>query len=220
MKIILTFLVSLIPINRLKIWVYNFFKGYKISYDSKIGFLNVLCATKFTADKVTIGNFNFIHGKEVELMKGVLINKFNRIKNINRLLLKEKAIIYSWNFVSGIPEKSKHTSLIFDNQNLTLGKESSLLRKNYVDLVNEVVIGDNVVFGGNGSEIWTHGFDIYRTMLVGRVTFGNNIFIGSGCIFTKGINVSDETIIAPGSIIYKSITEKGIYSTHEIRKIK
>lgn len=220
MKIIFTFLISLVPINRLKIFLYKIFFGYKITDHSKIGFFNVLCVEEFYSDGATIGNFNYIKCNSLKLKKGALINKFNRLKNINKLELGKEAMIFSWNFVSGIPKKSNHKSLDFKNQNLSLGNTSALLRKNYIDLVDEIIIGNNVVFGGNGSEIWTHGFDTKRNFLKGKIKFGNNIFVGSKCIFTKGIEITDNIVIAPGSVIYKSILEPGIYSTNEIRKIR
>lgn len=220
MKLFITLLVSLIPINSLKIFLYRSIFSYNISYDSKIGFFNVIKAKSFISEKATIGNFNLINGDNVVLKKGAIINKFNRIKNFNNCQLSEDALIFSWNFISGIPKNKFIINHDFNNQNITLGKTSELLRRNYVDLVDEVMIGDNVVFGGNGSEIWTHGFNTKREMLVGKVIFGNNIFIGSNCVFTKGVSIIDETTIAPGSVIYKNIIEKGIYSTHEIRKIK
>jgi acetyltransferase-like isoleucine patch superfamily enzyme len=86
--------------------------------------------------------------------------------------------------------------------------------------VRPIIIGDNVVFGGQGSEIWTHGFEVDRTMLLGGVAFGDNIFIGSKCIFTKNVQVGNNITIGPGSIVYKSINESGFYSSHQIEKIR
>lgn len=220
MKIICTFLISLIPINKVKIFLYRIFFGYKISGHSKIGFFNVICSEELNCDGAKIGNFNYIKCAFLTLKKGASINKFNRLKNINKLELKKEAMIFSWNFISGIPKGSSHHALEFNNQNICLGENSALLRKNYIDLVDEITIGSNVVFGGNGSEIWTHGFDTKRNFLKGKVSFGNNIFVGSKCIFTKGISIADETSFASGSVIYKSILERGTYSTHQLRKIK
>lgn len=219
MKIVLSFLISLTPINALKIFFYRILLGYKISYNSKVGFFNIILSKEVTLQQAKIGSFNFIKVKKLKMQKNAWINKFNRIKNVNILDLNEKAIIFSWNFVAGIPELSTDKEMDFSKQNLVLGKTSELLRSNYIDLTYEVIIGDNVVFGGNGSEIWTHGYDQNRNFQKGSVVFGNSIFIGTNCIFTKSINISDNVIVAPGSVIYKSITMAGTYSTHQISKI-
>src|SRR5690606_29128857 len=138
----------------------------------------------------------------------------------NILSLKEKAEIVSENFIGASRNGKFDDAINFENQNIYIDQNSSILRGNYFDVVDEIIIGQNVVFGGNGSEIWSHGFTVNRKMLAGKVIFENDIFIGSNCIFTKGITVVSETTIAPASVIYKSILEKGIYSTHELRRVK
>ena len=65
-----------------------------------------------------------------------------------------------------------------------------------------------------------HGFDTDRNMLVGKVVFKNDIFIGSKCTFTKGIEVVNNTTIGPGSVVYKNIDEGGLYSSQQLVKIK
>ncbi|MBW1293899.1 acyltransferase [Aquimarina litoralis] len=220
MKNITTLLISIIPINKLKIYMYNKIFGFNISYESKLGYFNIFKVNKFVVQKSTIGNFNLIQADKVILKEGAWINKFNRIKNCNKLILKEKAIIFSWNFIAGIPMNSTHKGLVFERQNLTLGKTSEILRSNYVDLTNEITIGDNVVFAGNGSELWTHGFDTKRNYQSGSIVLGNNIFIGSNCTFTKNVSVCDNVTIGPSSVIYKSINEEGVYSSQKLYKVK
>jgi acetyltransferase-like isoleucine patch superfamily enzyme len=134
------------------------------------------------------------------------------------LTINENGLINMGNFIGA--QKTNEGQFKFDSQNLVLGKRSEILRNNYFDVVRPIIIGDNVVFGGQGSEIWTHGFEVDRTMLLGGVTFGDNIFIGSKCIFTKNVQVGNNITIGPGSIVYKSINESGFYSSHQIEKIR
>jgi len=167
-----------------------------------------------------IGFLNQILVDKLNLEKNASIFKMNRIKSINILSLKDNAEIRSGNFIGAPAKGTEGNSINFVNQNVYVERNSSILRSNYFDVVNEIIIGENVVFGGNGSEIWTHGFTVKRKMITDKVIFENDIFIGSNCIFTKGIKIVSETTIAPGSVVYKSITTKGIYSTHELRRVK
>jgi acetyltransferase-like isoleucine patch superfamily enzyme len=214
MKKIVSLLISLIPVNVLRIFFLRIFCGYQIDSNSKVGMFNILIADKLTMVNATIGSFNYIDAKTVSIQNG-LINKLNRIKHINQLVLKERSIIFSKNFIGG----SRHIENRAD-QNLILGKCSEILRNNYFDVTDEITVGNNVVFGGNGSEIWTHGFDTNRKMLRGGVVFKNDIFIGSKCIFTKGIEIGDNITIGPGSVVYKSVSESGLYSSQQLIKIK
>jgi acetyltransferase-like isoleucine patch superfamily enzyme len=175
---------------------------------------NIIVADKFSLTNSKIGVGNYIDAKKVSMDCG-FINKFNRIKHLNELSLAENSIVFSGNFIGG----SQDFENIY-NQNLILGKDSEILRKNYFDVTATIEIGNNVVFGGNGSEIWTHGFDTNRKLLTGKIVFKNDIFIGSKCIFTKGIEIGDKITIGPGSVVYKSVTESGIYSSQQLIKIK
>lgn len=211
-------LAAFVPTFFLRHLFYRLFFRYKILGNSKIGAFNYIDCAELTLNDANIGFLNQLIVEKLELGSGSYINNRNRIKNLNRLTIDTNGLISKGNFIGGA--KKGAPSFLFELQNLQLGKRSEVQRHNYFDILRPVIIGDNVVFGGEGSEIWTHGFETDRTMLTGEVTFGNNIFIGSKCIFTKNIVITNDVTIAPGSVVYKSITEKGIYSTHQLIKIK
>ncbi len=215
MRKLLTLIISLIPFQAIKIWLYRMIFNYNINYNSHIGFFNVLECKLLKMESAKIGHFNFINCHSLKMEEGSIIKKFNRIKHINTMTLRKKAFIFSKNFIGGSRDIKNKPS-----QNIIIGDLSQVLRNNYFDVTDEIVIGNNVVFGGNGSEIWTHGFDIDRNLLKDKVSFGDNIFIGSKCIFTKGISIVSNTSFGSGSVIYKSINESGLYSSQQIRKIK
>ena len=213
-------LISLIPLNFLKISLYRLIFNYDIDYKSKVGAFTIINAEKVKITNAVIGMFNYIKVELISMEESSNINKFNRIKNLYQLKLGERSRIYDKNFIAGGPENINEKGFDFREQKVILGKDSAVNRNNYFDVVRPIIIGDNVVFGGVGTQIWTHGFDVHRTMLIGSVEFGNDIFIGSSCTFTKGISVADGVTIGPSSVIYKSIDEKGVYSTHKIEKVK
>ena len=56
--------------------------------------------------------------------------------------------------------------------------------------------------------------------LVGRISIGNNCFIGNKAIILYGVNIADNTIIAAGSVVTKSINEPGyIYGGNPAKAI-
>lgn len=220
MKSIISALISFVPLNSVRIFLYRIFLKYDIDFSSKIGMFNLINCSELSIQKAKIGFLNQINVEKLVMKEGARIHKFNRIKNLNVLSLDERAEIRSKNFVGAPAKNVAFEGKDFEAQNLYLGIKTAVLRSNYFDVVRSITIGDNVVFGGNGSEIWTHGFEADRTMLVGGVEFGNDIFIGSNCIFTKNVKVVDGVSIGPASVIYKSISEKGIYSTHNIYKVR
>lgn len=89
-----------------------------------------------------------------------------------------------------------------------------------------VTIGDNCTISTDVSFI-THdasiGLFLGRSQssdICGRICIGNNVFIGNKSILLYGINIPDNTIIAAGSVVTKSITENGcILAGNPARKI-
>jgi len=60
-RVILSYIISIIPINKMKIFLYNILFGYKIDYSCKIGFFNLIVCKNFKMDKKSsIGNLNHI----------------------------------------------------------------------------------------------------------------------------------------------------------------
>lgn len=212
-------IIGLMPFNAVRIALYRMLLGYNVDAKSKIGMFNIILCSTVKMTNAQIGSFNFINVNELCLYSGSIIKKLNRFKSLHRVSLGIGSIVWSKNFFGGPRKELEFQGKAFDEQNLIVGENSSLLRNNYFDIVKQIKIGDNVVFGGNGSEIWTHGFDTKKTLISGAVEFGNNIFVGSNCIFTKSIIICDEVSIGPASTVYKSIINSGVYSTHRLERV-
>lgn len=221
-KGLIFFCLSMIPNRRLKIFFLRLIPGCKISYNSFIGYFNYIKFNELEINSGRIGHLNWLDINQIRIKQGAWIGNLNRIKSVNQVLLKENAIIQARNKVFGpsIHHRNLSDDYKLEFQNLVLGERSELLRSNFVDLTRSVTLGDNVVIGGNGSEFWTHGFDVERNLKAGDIELGDNIFVGSQCIFTPGVKIVDKVIIAPGSVVYKSINEAGLYSSHQLVKKK
>jgi acetyltransferase-like isoleucine patch superfamily enzyme len=143
------------------------------------------------------------------------INNKNRIFRVNNFTMKVHASIVSSNLFFGgyadfFPYKEYSSFLI--------GAKSRITSAHHFDITDSITIGTNVVFGGIHSSVWTHGFDIQRTMIQSPVTVGNNIYIGSGSIICQGVDVADNSIIAAGTVVSKSIIESGFYISNQLMK--
>jgi UDP-3-O-[3-hydroxymyristoyl] glucosamine N-acyltransferase len=63
MKKYIALLISIIPLNILRIIFYNMLKGYKISYSSKIGIGTVIVNHSVIINRAKIGRFNTYMGE-------------------------------------------------------------------------------------------------------------------------------------------------------------
>lgn len=77
-----------------------------------------------------------------------------------------------------------------------------------------IEIGDNVTFSG-GVTLVTHDNSISKvipgtTDLFGRITIGNNCFIGMNATILYGVTLADNVIVASGSVVTKSVHESNV----------
>ncbi|OUO14919.1 acyltransferase [Flavonifractor sp. An4] len=70
-------------------------------------------------------------------------------------------------------------------------------------------IGDNVTFGPH-VQILAHDASTYCELgyaKIGRVTIGDNVFIGAGSIVLPNVSIGNRVIIGAGSVVTKSIPD-------------
>ena len=76
-----------------------------------------------------------------------------------------------------------------------------------------VRIGDRTTISNN-VQLITHDASIQKAIpeasdLFGRIVIGNNCFIGARSIIMYGVTLPDNTIVAAGSVVTKSVLEEG-----------
>ena len=77
-----------------------------------------------------------------------------------------------------------------------------------VEIGNNVTISGNVTFithDNSVSKIYGNGYDLF-----GKITIGDNCFIGSHSLLLYGVTIYDNTIIAAGSVVTKSPKKGGV----------
>lgn len=211
-KKITSLVISLFPFNKIKIFLYNNILGYNISYQSNIGFFNLICCENCIIKNGIIGNFNYIDTKELFLDESAKITSMNKICNMHSVVMNRGSHINRRNHVIGFEYN--------ENSKLIMGDNSLFTVSHHIDCTSTVTLGYDVVFGGNCSQIWTHGFDVYRNMIVKDITIGNNVYIGSASFVLGGVRITDKVSIGAGTIVSKSITTPGFYVSSELIKKK
>lgn len=77
-----------------------------------------------------------------------------------------------------------------------------------------ISLGDNVTLSA-GVKFITHDNCVSKivpetTDLFGRITIGNNCFIGNGAMILYGVSIADNVVVAAGSVVTKSIEKSNI----------
>lgn len=201
LKIILSFLISIIPINLLRIFFYKFFFSYEIDQNSKIGFANIILCKNLSMIDSKIGYFNIIEVYDLFLDK-TKISNLNLIKNFNTLKAKNYSLIGSYNSILG--------------KNLDYGKlymnKSQFTTSHVVNINNELNLDEDVVFGGVKSRI-NIGDTLNKTFVNKNVYFGSSVYLSSG------IKICDKVLVGSGTTVCEDIKKPGLYVSNQIRKI-
>ena len=98
---------------------------------------------------------------------------------------------------------------IFDPKNTLL----DVTRPYMIEIGNNVQITRGVIILTHGYE-WAVLKNIYGEVLgsCGKVSIGNNVFIGMNTIVLKGVTIEDNVIIGAGSVVTHSLKANGVYS--------
>lgn len=204
---ILTILISLIPMQSIKIFFFNLV-GIKIDNNSEIGFFISISSKQTLLKNTSIKSFNFIFADSI-IFDSCKIMKGNYFRNISKLHLNNS---YIGNFNKFISDK-KHQK----KNNILSIISTEIFNKNLFDVTSDIFIKDSKI--NNFNQFWTHGFDIFRKIKLGDIEIRNNVVINNNVIVLPGIKINNNINIHHGCVVHKNLTEKGEYVSKLICKI-
>lgn len=215
-RLITVSIIACVPSNRLRIFLYRTLCGYRITYASRIGPFNILNCGGVDVRDATIGRLNYIAVETLAMEPGSVIGYLNKILYATEVRLGPGAYVQSRNSIVGTRGPGgpfKHW------ERFVLGAHSILTRGHAFDLSDSIVIGANVTFGGSGSCVWTHGFDIHHIKVQAPVTLGDDIYVGSNTTIVQGTRIASGVSVGCGTTVSTSIKEPGFYvSSQLVRK--
>ena len=86
----------------------------------------------------------------------------------------------------------------------------------YVTVGNDCFIGHGVMFA---NDMFREGKPNADRESWGRITIGNNVSIGSGATILA-VSICDGVVIGAGSVVTRSIEEKGVYAGNPARLLR
>lgn len=183
LKLIISIVISVIPINSLKILFYRVI-GYKIGKGTKIGFGTILISDVcLIGNNVIIGRNNRIKAKTLE------IGSNSRIGNNNKL--------YAWENYSGS---------IKDSNFIRIGDNCLITQGHLLDGSFGVEIGSDTWIAGRNSSLWSHGSSKAQKPIV----IGRKCYIGSEVRIGTDVVIGNEVLVGMGSVVLKGCPSKSM----------
>jgi acetyltransferase-like isoleucine patch superfamily enzyme len=183
-KIVIAALISLLPLNGLRVLGYRLL-GYRIQ-DARIGFGTILAVDEAVIESCKIGPFNVFAGPmKVHIQRGASIGNRNEF------------ICGYW--VLRDEYKDRHYA-----RSLEICSEALITSRHYFDLSGALLLGERSWIAGIDSQFWTHGMGVKER----DIRIGSDCYIGSGVRFSPGSSVGDDVVVAMGSVVSGEISER------------
>ena len=199
-------------------WPILRFMGCKVDFSSRVGFSFIYSSDLFLGSSSRIGHFNLIFVPRFFLHKESIVGSFNWFNGHFSMILRESAVIGSRNVVTRA-QVAKEIGVAY----LKIGAYSKITSGHKLDLLRSILIGKYSIIAGSGSQLWTHGYihepsgERYR--VDGKIIIGNNVYIGSACVFNPGVEVVDNVSIGSQCCISKDLLLSGFYVNQPLRYI-
>lgn len=214
---IIALFISLVPIGILRKVLYRLIMGYEIELSAKVGFGAVIVGQDVRiGHSVIVGNFVYIHAKEVVLSRDSRLYRFVIVSGLEKFELKDGAFIgVKCKIFTRYPSDVNVLGSTF-----TVGKNSHITNSHLFDLYRSIEVGDNVTIGGANSLFYTHGIDHNRKVKGDHIIIKDNVTFGAAVVVVPGVQISSGILVAAGSVVHKSLSEPGFYGGNPIVFIK
>lgn len=195
--------------------------GHRISGQARMGVSLVLADRLVLQGTARIGHFNLLRLRRLVMRRGAYVGRRNIIHGPISVSLAERAAIGNNNKITRGP-------LGFVSSGpacLRLGELAKITADHRVDCTSSLSMGNFTTIAGTASQVWTHGYvhDLSgpgRYRIDSPVRMGKNVYIGSACVITAGVIISDEVIVGAGTTVARSLLEPGLYVSAGLRKLE
>jgi len=160
------------------------------------------------------------------------------------LLLKRKNSIQGWNHYFASPLNSFRLSsgkfsignhLHLEDQvklyacqgEIEIGQNVFINRQCTIVSMKKISIGSNSIFGNNVS-LFDHDHNISTTKIpykeqgytYSEIKIGQNVWLGANSVILKGVHIGDNSIVAAGSVVTKTIAANELWAGVPAKKIR
>jgi acetyltransferase-like isoleucine patch superfamily enzyme len=186
LKVIFAALISLLPLNGLRVFGYRLL-GYRIQ-DARIGFGTLLAVEEATLEACKIGPFNvFVGPMKVHIHRGASIGNRNEF------------ICGYWVLREEYQDRQYARSL-------EICDEALITSRHYFDLSGALVLGARSWIAGIDSQFWTHGAGVKER----DIKIGSDCYLGSAVRFSPGSSIGDNVLVAMGSVVSGDLSENNV----------
>lgn len=186
-KRLIALLISLLPLNALRVLAYRYLMGYQISRSARIGWGTVICVSSAKIGAANILHYNSLVGPyALEIADRACIGKRNEIHGAN------------W----ALEPKFARRGIVRSCQ---IGSDTLITADHFIDVSGGFKLGNGSWIAGRASQFWTHGAESAGGDVA--IKLGEHNYIGSAARFAPGSGLAARTLVAMGSVVTSRFTQ-------------
>lgn len=195
------------------------FLGARIHQSAHVGLSWVCTPSLRLGANAHIGHLNYIRVRRLIIGKSSAIGTLNWISGHFSILLHELAEIGARNVITRAKVAKEIGSASF-----RLGRCSKITAGHKLDILRAISFGEHSILAGLGSQLWTHGY-VHQSVgkrfrVDGAISIGNNVYIGSACIFNPGVSIVSNVAVGSHCCISKDLIKPGSYVNQPLRHME
>jgi acetyltransferase-like isoleucine patch superfamily enzyme len=112
-------------------------------------------------------------------------------------------------------------------QRVTIGKNARFTGKIsfgsepfLISIGEHVTLAHNVTFHTHDGGVWIFREKYPNINIYGKITIGDNVFVGSNVIILPNISIGDNVVIGAGSVVTKSVESGSVVAGNPARLIR
>jgi acetyltransferase-like isoleucine patch superfamily enzyme len=149
----------------------------------------------------TIG-LSIVDCDDLDMGPGSRIGHFTVLRGLRRAHLGSGATVGNFNWITAAPVFQSRSEGTDGDGCFTLGRESAVTSRHYVDCSGGVTIGEYTTIAGVRSTILSHQIDVHEGLQSTRSThIGDYCLVSSNVCMTPGASIPDRSVIAMGAVV-------------------
>jgi acetyltransferase-like isoleucine patch superfamily enzyme len=183
--------IGLLPASRMKNVLLSIPAGVSVSSNARIGPVLLL------------------HVRRLEVEAGASIAFGNVFRGLDLVRLGKSTTIGSWNWVSAAAVFAPYDAELSEGA-LVLDTSAAIASRHYLDCTGGIRLGRMSTLAGARSTWFTHRVNLTESVQFSAGTrVGDYCFIASGVQVGPGVTIADNSVVAMGSVVVRSLSQKG-----------
>jgi acetyltransferase-like isoleucine patch superfamily enzyme len=161
-------------------------------------------------DKSARIGLSIVDSEALEMGPGSRIGHFTVFRGLRRACIGAGATIGNFNWISASPLFQSQATETSEHGCFTLGRESAVTSRHYIDCSGGVIIGEHSSVAGVRSTILSHQIDLAEGIQTARTTWiGDYCFLSSNVCVVPGASIPSRSAVAMGAVVVGRLEHSG-----------